>query len=98
MQETITFNLEVIADDATENVRRLETLIFRTLGLLRRLGLPENIDAAILKIQQLVMTIRILHSAFIALQAATGPIGWLLGAVVLISGILSAGEFMMELT
>ena len=93
MEETVTFNLELNVEQVIDNVRRLETLVYRTVGLLGRLGLPENIDQAIAKFQRLIMVIRLLHTSIIALQAATGPLGIALALV----GIASAAISMTDL-
>ena len=69
-EETVTFNLDLDVSRASSNIRQLETLLFRTLGLLKRLGLPEEIEAAISKMQRLIMVIRLAHTALIAFQAA----------------------------
>jgi len=94
--ETITFNLELNAAQLQTEVRKLELLLFRSLDLLSRLGLPEEIDAAITKIQRLVMTIRLLHSAIIAIQAASGPIGWALAGIGIAVSVLSTGELISD--
>lgn len=91
-QESVTFNLELSIQQAYDNARKLEMLLYRALGLLKRLGLPENVEDAIIRVQRMVMTIRLLHSAMIALQAASGPIGWALAAVGIVSGGLAAYE------
>jgi uncharacterized protein YigA (DUF484 family) len=96
-EETITFNLELNVEQAIDNTRRLETLLFRTLGLVRRLTGSESLDDAIYKIQRMVMIVRMAHTAVIAFQAASGPIGWALAAVGIVSATVSAGEFLAEL-
>jgi len=96
-EETVTFNLELNVESAISSVRRLETLLFRTLGLLRRLGLPEDIEAVIFKLQRLVMVIRMAHTAIIAFQAASGPIGWALALVGLAAAAASTASMMMEI-
>ena len=95
-EETVTFNLEINVEQTFSQVRRLELLLYRTIGLIRRLGLPENIEEAISKIQRLVMVIRLAHSAIIAFQVASGPIGWALAAVSIGTAAVTAGEFVME--
>ena len=75
-EETVTFNLEVNVEQALSNLRQIEGLVFRTLGYIQRLGLPENINQAITIFQRATMAIRLLHSAIIAMQVASGPIGW----------------------
>lgn len=97
-EETVTFNLELNVEAVIENTRRLETLLFRSLSLMGRLGLPENITEAIRKVEQLVMVIRLLHTAAIALEAASGPIGWALALVGAASAVLSLGDLMYDTT
>jgi uncharacterized protein YaaW (UPF0174 family) len=94
MEETATFNLELNVEQCVSEIRRLETLLYRSLALAKRLGLPENINQAISQIQRLTMVIRMLHTAIIALQAASGPIGWALAGV----GIASAGLTIIDMS
>lgn len=75
-EEEVVFNLELNVEPALANVRQVEGLIFRTLGYIQRLGLPADINHAIRIVQQMTMAIRLMHSAMIALEAASGPIGW----------------------
>jgi hypothetical protein len=63
---------------------------------MNRLGLPANIDQAIMKVQRLAMTIRLLHTSMLALEAASGPLGWALAIVGGISAAVSVGDLMME--
>jgi len=86
---TVTFNLELNVEQTLSEIRRLETLLFRTISLIRRLGLPEDIDALISKIQRTIMTVRILHTSLIALQAASGPVGFALAGVGIATAALS---------
>lgn len=46
-QYLVTFNLELNVEQAEAEIRKLQTLLFRTMTLMRRLGLPEQIDHAI---------------------------------------------------
>jgi hypothetical protein len=75
-EETVTFNLELNVEPALNSMRQIEGLTFRTLGYMKRLGLPENVNQAIDTIQNVTMTLRLLHSAIIAIELASGPIGW----------------------
>lgn len=91
-EETVTFNLEIDVSRTYDNVRKLETLLFRSLGLARRLGLPEEISQQIYLIQRLIMVIRMAHTAMIAFEAASGPYGWALATI----GIVSAGVSLVD--
>jgi len=95
-EETVTFNLELNTEPAINNVRRLETLVYRTLGLMRRLGLPEDISQAIYKVQRLIMVLRLAHTAMIALSLASGPIGYALAAVGIASAAVSFSDMLMD--
>lgn len=72
--ESVIIDLECrISEMTVSEIRKLELLAYRAIGLLRRMGLPENIDEGIAKLQRLIMTIRLTHSALIALEAALIP-------------------------
>lgn len=96
MERDITFNLELNVEQAISHARQLETLMFRCLSLSRRLGLPEDISQQIYQIQRWVMAIRMAHTAMIALEAASGPIGWALAIVGGVSATVSMGELVVE--
>lgn len=68
-------------EEALTNIRRAQTVLYRTLGLMRRLGLPEDMEVAVTTVQRLIMVMNQLRLAAIALQAASGPIGWAMAAV-----------------
>ncbi len=89
-QEDVTFALEVDVSKTMAEIRRLEILLFRTLSLIRRLGLPEDIEQGIVRIQRLIMAARLAHAALIAMQAAAGPIGWALAGVGIVSAAWTA--------
>lgn len=96
-EHDVTFNLELDVSRVYDNTRKLETLFYRIFSLLGRLGLPEEIDAAIYKIQRMIMTIRLAHTAIIAFQAASGPVGWALALAGGVTVALTASDFMMSL-
>jgi len=75
-EESVTFNLELNVESAIANMRQLEGLTFRTLGYMQRFGLPENVNQALGVIQSFTMAVRLAHSAMIALELASGPLGW----------------------
>jgi len=89
----VSFSLEINVEEALTNIRRAQTLLFRTLALMQRLGLPENIQAAVTQIQRLISIMNQLRLAAIALQAASGPIGWGLAAVGVATTIASGVSF-----
>lgn len=90
-EEDVTFNLELNVERCMSSLRQVEGLAFRTLGYMQRLGLPENVNQAIRVIQQITMAVRLLHSAIIAMELATGPIGyWRAGLALVGTGFAVA--------
>jgi hypothetical protein len=63
-------------------LRELEYLLYRTTSVLGRMGLPENVDAAIATLQRLILTVRMLHTALALLEISTGY-GTILGLITL---------------
>jgi uncharacterized protein YaaW (UPF0174 family) len=94
MSETveIEYVLTVQTEQMETQLRQLETLGFRTLHMLRQLGLPPEADAAIQKMQQLMSVIRMLDLSLRLLESASGPIGWALFAVSAVSTALTVGN------
>jgi len=98
-EETVVFNLEVqVSEMSTSELRKLELIAFRTIGLLRRMGLPENIDAGVARLQHFIMIIRLTHTAMIALNSATmaNPLGLALAGLSLGTMAFSLSDFMMS--
>ena len=89
----ITFDLAVNVERAIDNCKRVESLVFRTISLMRRIGLPENIDEAIAKVVHLAAVLNSLAAAMTAVQAASGPYGWAFAAVGLAATGISMWSF-----
>ena len=81
MDQTVSFSLEVNVEHAETELRRLQTVLYRSLGLLGRMGLPENINELISYVQRVIAVVNQLRLAVLALQAASGPIGWALAGI-----------------
>lgn len=101
IDETVSFSLEINIDEAQRNIRRLETILYRTLGLMQRLGLPEDMKVAISRIQRLIAVLNQLRLALIAVQAArlsTGdPLAWAMAGLGAATFLVSAGDFREQL-
>lgn len=82
---------------ASHQARPFETLLLRVSSLIRRLTGNENVDAAITKIQRLIMTLRTAQAAIIAFHAASGPVGWALALVGLTAAAVSASDFVLSM-
>ena len=96
-EETVNFNLEINAEGGIDALRKVESIAYRALALIRRMGLPDNINQGIAYIQRFIGVVRLLHSSLNLLLAASGPIGWLVliqGAL----GIASAAYSFSDLT
>jgi hypothetical protein len=94
--EGVSFSLEVNVEPAYENVRRLETAYYRSLSLARRMGLPDNVDFAIAKIQQYIAMMNKLRLTMIALETASGPVGWALALIGAASLMMDVADFGTE--
>ena len=92
--EGVSFSLEVNVETAYENIRKIETVVYRLFGLFRRLGLPEKIDDAIMKVQRLIAVLNSLRLTIIALQAASGPLGLALALMGLATTAISSIELL----
>ena len=88
----INYLLTVNVEQASSEIRQLERLMFRTLSLFRRMGLPEEIGQAIDAIQRLISLLRMLRIAIALTEAASGPIGWALAAVSGATFVAEAAE------
>jgi hypothetical protein len=93
MERDITFNLEVNVEKSLSNIRQYEMILFRCLGLAQRLGLPDNISAGIREVQRMVMMVRLLHTTILALEAASGPVGWALFGIAAATTIATSTDF-----
>ena len=92
---TVTFDLELNVDKVEAEIRRVQGILQGYLGLLHRLGLPEEADAIITRLQSLMQAINSLRRALIALQtlrmAMGDPLAWAQFG-------LMAGTFAMDIS
>lgn len=75
-EEVVSFSFEINVKEAYRDIRRIQTILYRTISILRRMGLPEDVEKAITLIQRLITLLNQLRLTMIALESATGPIGW----------------------
>ena len=80
-------------EHGTGRLREFEYALYRITGMLRRLHLPENIDRALAVLTSVLFTVRMLHSAFIMLNATT-PFGWVMAGISLFGAIIGGGSTM----
>lgn len=83
----VSFSLEVNIEKAYEDLRRVQTVLYRTMGLLQRMGLPEDVDRAIWQLRTMIRIANKARLALAALQmarmAAGDPIAWAMAGVSL---------------
>ena len=92
IDETVSFSLEVNVDKAVSDLHKYETVLYRVLGLWLRMGLPPEIEAQVRYLQRLIAILNQARLAALALQAASGPVGWALAGVGFLTMALSSGE------
>jgi len=90
--ETRTQSLRTEAGHAVGDLREVEYILYRTISVLRRMGLPENVETATQVLGRLLITIRMVHAAFMLMESMT-PYGWVLAGI----GFVSAGITVISL-
>lgn len=81
--------LDVTTQKLSVSLRQEITLLASSLALTRRMGLSEDINEGIARIQRLITTLNALRVSILAVQAASGPIGWGLAAVGIAASFVS---------
>lgn len=96
--EGVSFSLEVNVGKVEDDVRRLETVLYRTMGLVRRLTGSEDLARSIAAMQRAIAVTNQLRLALRALQlarmAAGDPLAWATAGVA----VAEAGVSVYELT
>lgn len=101
-QEQVVFNLELNTVGASSSVSKLQTALYRALGLYNRicrlLGVPDDspLNKLITRVQGLVMITRQLTTTVTLLQAASGPVGWAMASIGVAGVVVSSVEFMQS--
>ena len=84
-------------DSLMSNFRKLEMIAVRYLAIARRMGLPEDVQAAVDAIARMIVMIRQAQLAFSMLYAGMGPPGWAMfaGSTILLGFSVAdtAGSF-----
>lgn len=91
-EETLLFNILIDVEKPATQMRQLYALVSRVLTLMKRLGLPPDIEEAIRVAQRLISTANTLRVSLLALETASGPLGWTLAIV----GIMAAGSVSLQ--
>jgi len=94
--ETVSFSLEVNIGKAEDDIRRLQTVLSRTLGLASRLTGDENLQRGIAAIQRYIAWLNQLRLAYRAVQlarmSAGDPLAWALAGVAMAEAGVSTYE------
>ena len=75
-EETVSWNLRVDATDARTEIAELNKLLTTYLALARRLGIPPELTALIMKFQQGRIAVETLARSIQLFYATSGPLGW----------------------
>jgi hypothetical protein len=73
------------------NMREVEYILFRVTSLMGRLGLPKQVDAAINKLQHLILVARMLHSTLRYLESGT-TFGLIVGILTFAGSLVAASS------
>lgn len=92
----VSFSLEVNVKQAQEDLRKLQTVLYRTLDLMQRFTGKGNVSEAITKLQRMIAICNQLRLAFLAVHAASGPIGWALAIVGVAGFTISTAETLRD--
>jgi len=78
--EQVSFSLQTNVDDIYPRLRKVQMVLFGILGLMRKLGLPPQLDRAIAGLQRFIAMVNQARLALAALQtarmAAGDPLAW----------------------
>jgi hypothetical protein len=80
---------------ARGELRELEYILYRTVSLIHKLGLPPETEQVIQRVERMILLFRMLHTTMIYFEMGT-PFGWALAVIGGISAAVSVGDFMME--
>lgn len=74
--------IEIDTSKAEYSLSKLSVQLYGIIGLLRKMGLPEEADELLLKVQRITSSLYMMQAALLAVQASTGPYGLLLSIFV----------------
>lgn len=94
---TIDYVLTINTEMTYAELRKLEISLIRIMGYIQRFSGSPSIDAAFRKIQQLLIMIRSVQIAIRALEAASGPIGWLYALTTITGAGLTTASIMNDI-
>lgn len=93
----IDYKLTVNTANVLREIQILTGFFNSYARLLRKLGLPEEHAKLLREIQKTIMLLQKLRLTMIAVQAASGPIGWALAGIGAASFLIDTVEFGLDL-
>lgn len=95
---TVSFSLELNVREAEERVRKLETILYRSMDIVKRLSGSEDLNALISQAQKAIQIANQLRLALLALQAARmaagDPLAWAMAGIAVAEVGISIGSEM----
>lgn len=93
----IEYSLLINAENAYGEIRKMEIICFRLLGMVQRFsGGDPNLQNMIAIIQKTIMWVRHLQMTIHAFEVASGPLGWVYAAVMAGSFAMTTGDMMAD--
>ena len=81
------------AEETGLTFKETEYIMYRVFGMFRKFGLPDNVDMAVGKMQQVMLTMRALYAASMMLQSG-GTYGLIMGLLNLMGALLPVASIM----
>lgn len=101
---TVRVNFEVNTDAAEKKLEQtalkatmVRQILARTTGMMRRMGLPENVEKAMTFMTRMINIAYQLQAMLVALNLALAgtPGGWLLAGLMGLAIVMDVGDLMM---
>lgn len=80
-------DLDLAYDITYKEIRQLESILFRTISMMKRFGIGEGAERAIMQIMRLISALRMLQRSIWLIEAGSGPLGLALAGI----GFVAAG-------
>jgi hypothetical protein len=94
----IDFLLQVDTERAEEDVGRLKTELMRVAAIVKRLTGDEDLARGIGLMQRTIATINAVRVAYLSLQAAMGPIGWITAGLSIVTAGFAVSDTVMSVS
>jgi len=88
----LTRKLEQQTQRTSPKLSQAISLAYGLLSIFKRMGLPDDVEAGISRVMRLISVLNMLRTSMIALEAASGPIGWALAAIGAVGTVLAFQE------